>query len=121
MNLIGEAPVTATQSVIERNQPFFLRIEVRETSSVRVYPKIPVYIFMDMEGRTGTFGITMFIREDEKTVSIGVQDQGIGIAENKKKSLFVRFENLVDKNLFNQASTGIGRSSFRRLAFCPRR
>jgi signal transduction histidine kinase len=27
--------------------------------------------------------ITVFIREDEGTVSVGVQDQGIGIAENK--------------------------------------
>lgn len=59
--------------------------------------------------------ITIFIREDESTVSIGVQDQGIGIAENKKKSLFVRFENLVDKNLFNQASTGIGLSLVKEL------
>ena len=59
--------------------------------------------------------ITMFIREDENTVSIGVQDQGIGIAENKRKSLFVRFENLVDKNLFNQASTGIGLSLVKEL------
>ena len=44
-----------------------------------------------------------------------MQDQGIGIAENKKKSLFVRFENLVDKNLFNQASTGIGLSLVKEL------
>ena len=44
------------------------------------------------------------------------QDQGIGIPENKKKSLFVRFENLVDKNLFNQASTGIGLSLVKELA-----
>ena len=51
--------------------------------------------------------IKVFIHEDEETVSIGVQDQGIGIAENKKKSIFVRFENLVDRNLFNP-STGIG-------------
>ena len=29
--------------------------------------------------------------EDEETVSIGVQDQGIGIAENKKKSIFCPF------------------------------
>ena len=57
----------------------------------------------------------MFIHEDEGTVSVGVQDQGIGIAENKKKSLFVRFENLVDKNLFNQASTGIGLSLVKEL------
>ena len=55
-----------------------------------------------------------FIHEDEETVSIGVQDQGIGIAENKKKSIFVRFENLVDRNLFNP-STGIGLSLVKEL------
>lgn len=59
--------------------------------------------------------ITVFVREDEKTVSVGVEDQGIGIAENKKKSLFVRFENLVDHNLFNQSSTGIGLSLVKEL------
>ncbi len=59
--------------------------------------------------------ITVFIREDENTISIGVQDQGIGIAENKRKSLFVRFENLVDRNLFNQSSTGIGLSLVKEL------
>ena len=59
--------------------------------------------------------IKVFIHEDENTVSIGVQDQGIGIAENKKKSIFVRFENLVDRNLFNQSSTGIGLSLVKEL------
>ena len=59
--------------------------------------------------------ITVFVRENEQTVSVGVQDQGIGIAENKKKSLFVRFENLVDTNLFNQSSSGIGLSLVREL------
>lgn len=59
--------------------------------------------------------IAVFIREDEKTVSVGVQDQGIGIAEGKKSSIFVRFENLVDRNLFNQASTGIGLSLVKEL------
>ena len=44
-----------------------------------------------------------------------MEDQGIGIAENKQKSLFIRFENLVDKNLFNQASTGIGLSLVKEL------
>lgn len=58
--------------------------------------------------------IKIFIHEDENTVSIGVQDQGIGIAENKKKSIFVRFENLVDRNLFNP-STGIGLSLVKEL------
>ena len=58
--------------------------------------------------------IQVFIHEDENTVSVGVQDQGIGIAENKKKSIFVRFENLVDRNLFNP-STGIGLSLVKEL------
>ena len=43
-----------------------------------------------------------------------MQDQGIGIAENKKKSIFVRFENMVDRNLFNP-STGIGLSLVKEL------
>jgi DNA-binding response OmpR family regulator len=59
--------------------------------------------------------ITLFIREDEHTVTIGVQDQGIGIPEQKQKSLFVRFENFVDRNLFNQSSTGIGLSLVKEL------
>ncbi len=59
--------------------------------------------------------ITVFIREDERTVSVGVRDQGIGIAESRKKSLFVRFENLVDSSLFNQSSSGIGLSLVREL------
>lgn len=52
--------------------------------------------------------IKVFIREAEEIVSVGVQDQGIGIAENRRKSIFVRFENLVENNLFGQSSTGIG-------------
>ncbi|WP_071147055.1 hybrid sensor histidine kinase/response regulator transcription factor [Bacteroides ihuae] len=59
--------------------------------------------------------ITVFIREDAESVSVGVQDQGIGIAENKRKSIFIRFENLVDKNFFNQSSTGIGLSLVKEL------
>ncbi len=60
--------------------------------------------------------IKVSIQEDEKTISLDVQDQGIGIAANKKESLFVRFENLVDKNLFNQSSSGIGLSLIKELA-----
>lgn len=52
--------------------------------------------------------ITVFIRENEDTVQVGVQDQGIGIGEKNRDSLFVRFETLLDKNLFNQNSSGIG-------------
>lgn len=60
--------------------------------------------------------IKVFIRENEQTISLGVQDQGIGIPANKKDSLFVRFESIVDKNLFNQSSTGIGLSLVKDLA-----
>ena len=59
--------------------------------------------------------IKVVVQEEEKDVILAVEDQGIGIAENKQKSLFVRFENLVDKNLFNQASTGIGLSLVKEL------
>jgi len=59
--------------------------------------------------------IKVFIREDKDTISVAVQDQGIGIAENKRKSLFVRFESLMDHTLFNQSSTGIGLSLVKEL------
>jgi len=60
--------------------------------------------------------IKVFLREEEKTCIIGVQDQGIGIAENKKDSIFVRFENVLDKNLFDSNSTGIGLSLVKEFA-----
>lgn len=59
--------------------------------------------------------ITVFIHDNEETVFIGVQDQGIGISEAKKHSIFDRFENLMDKNVFNQSSTGIGLSLVKEL------
>lgn len=59
--------------------------------------------------------ITVFIHENEDTVTVGVQDQGIGISESKKNSLFVRFETLLDKNLFNPNSSGIGLSLVKEL------
>lgn len=59
--------------------------------------------------------IKVIVQEEENDVTFAVEDQGIGIAENKQKSLFVRFENLMDKNLFNQASTGIGLSLAKEL------
>ena len=59
--------------------------------------------------------ITVFIHENENTIAIGVQDQGIGIPENRKESLFVRFETLLDKNIFNKNSTGIGLSLVKEL------
>lgn len=60
--------------------------------------------------------ITVFIHDNDNSVAIGVQDQGIGIPENKRASLFVRFENLLEKGLFNQESTGIGLSLVKELA-----
>ena len=59
--------------------------------------------------------IKVFIKDEDTTLAIGVCDQGIGIADNKKNSLFTRFEILVDKNLFNQPSTGIGLSLVKEL------
>lgn len=59
--------------------------------------------------------ISVFVHENEKSVSVGVRDQGIGIAENKRKSIFMRFENLIENNLFNQSSTGIGLSLVKEL------
>lgn len=59
--------------------------------------------------------ITVFIHENEETVTVGVRDQGIGISESKKASLFVRFETLLDRNLFNPNSSGIGLSLVKEL------
>lgn len=60
--------------------------------------------------------IKVFIHENEDTVAIGVQDQGVGIPENMKKSLFVRFETLIDRHLTGKVSTGIGLSLVKELA-----
>jgi signal transduction histidine kinase/DNA-binding response OmpR family regulator/ligand-binding sensor domain-containing protein len=59
--------------------------------------------------------IKVFLLNEEKICTIGVQDQGIGIAEDKKESIFIRFENSVDKNLFDLNSTGIGLSLVKEL------
>jgi DNA-binding response OmpR family regulator len=60
--------------------------------------------------------IRVFLLDEDKTCVVGVQDQGIGIAENKKESVFIRFENIVDHNLFDFNSTGIGLSLVKELA-----
>lgn len=59
--------------------------------------------------------IKVVITDSDKDIAISVEDQGIGIPENKQSSLFTRFESLVDKNLFNQSSTGIGLSLVKEL------
>lgn len=107
-------------SVAERHQiDFFFETEKEELYlwvDADKYEKI-VYNLLSNAFKYTPDGkmIKVFIHEDENTVSVGVQDQGIGIAENKKKSIFVRFENLVDRNLFNQSSTGIGLSLVKEL------
>lgn len=59
--------------------------------------------------------ITVFIEDNGNDIAIGVRDEGIGIAEQHRKSLFMRFENLLDKNIFNQPTTGIGLSLVKEL------
>ncbi|MCD7938555.1 MAG: response regulator [Tannerellaceae bacterium] len=59
--------------------------------------------------------IRVAIRENEEHVLLSVEDQGIGIAENRRESIFERFENLMDKNVFDQSSTGIGLSLVKEL------
>lgn len=59
--------------------------------------------------------IKVIIQDNEQDIIIIIQDQGIGIAENRQKTLFMRFENIVDRNLFNQSSTGIGLSLVKEL------
>ncbi|WP_287678994.1 two-component regulator propeller domain-containing protein [Bacteroides sp.] len=54
--------------------------------------------------------IKITIHENEDTVAISVIDKGVGITENKKKKLFVRFENHVETKGTSQLSTGIGLS-----------
>ena len=54
--------------------------------------------------------IKITIKENEDTVSISVIDEGVGITENKKKKLFVRFENNIETKGVSQLSTGIGLS-----------
>lgn len=54
--------------------------------------------------------IRITIKENNDTISVSVIDEGVGITENKKKKLFVRFENHVEPKGTSQLSTGIGLS-----------
>ena len=54
--------------------------------------------------------IKIVIKENEDTVAVSVIDKGVGISENKKKKLFVRFENHAELKKTSQLSTGIGLS-----------
>lgn len=60
--------------------------------------------------------VTVSLTEDNTHVCVSVRDEGIGIEPKYRHSIFKRFENLADKDLFNQSSTGIGLSLARELA-----
>jgi signal transduction histidine kinase/ligand-binding sensor domain-containing protein/DNA-binding NarL/FixJ family response regulator len=58
----------------------------------------------------------MVILENKKdSVVFRVKDSGVGISENRRKALFERFESFLDRNIFNQPSTGIGLSLVKQL------
>lgn len=59
--------------------------------------------------------IKVIIQPDDKNIMVSVKDQGVGIDKSKQQALFVRFENLMDNNIFNQPSTGIGLSMVKEL------
>nr|WP_320059115.1 two-component regulator propeller domain-containing protein [uncultured Bacteroides sp.] len=59
--------------------------------------------------------VKIVIIENIKKVSIEVQDQGIGIPENKRNSLFVRFEDHLNQKYFSRQSSGIGLSLVKEL------
>lgn len=59
--------------------------------------------------------IRILVANTDKEVIISVIDQGVGISESKQKSLFIRFETLIDKNILNHPSTGIGLSLVKEL------
>jgi signal transduction histidine kinase/ligand-binding sensor domain-containing protein/DNA-binding response OmpR family regulator len=59
--------------------------------------------------------IKVILENRKDTIIMRVKDSGVGIAENKRKALFERFESFLDRNLFNQPSTGIGLSLVKQL------
>lgn len=64
--------------------------------------------------------IRVSLYEDAKQVYLEVQDQGIGIPEEKRKSLFVRFESHLQKNAPYAAGYGIGLSLVQELVHLHR-
>ncbi|WP_321424075.1 two-component regulator propeller domain-containing protein [uncultured Bacteroides sp.] len=52
--------------------------------------------------------INIYLLESNDSVTIRITDQGIGIPKEKQKSIFNRFENLVQNNIHSTLSTGIG-------------
>lgn len=54
--------------------------------------------------------ILIHISEEKEYITLSVSDQGFGIAPEKQKLIFARFENLVHNQILKQPSTGIGLS-----------
>ncbi|WP_321518102.1 two-component regulator propeller domain-containing protein [uncultured Bacteroides sp.] len=59
--------------------------------------------------------IGVYLTESNNSVSVRVTDQGIGIPLEKQKSIFNRFENLVQSNIHSSVSSGIGLSLVKEL------
>ena len=60
MYLVRKAPVVTAQIIIKRNETVPLTIKIGESAAIRMYPYMPVDIFMDMESGTRTISITIF-------------------------------------------------------------
>lgn len=60
--------------------------------------------------------IKVSVGENVSSVFVSVTDQGIGIDKSRQSSIFKRFENIADKDIFNNSSTGIGLSVAKKLA-----
>jgi signal transduction histidine kinase/CheY-like chemotaxis protein/AraC-like DNA-binding protein len=59
--------------------------------------------------------IKAILENKKDSVILRVKDSGVGISENRRKALFERFESFLDRNIFNQPSTGIGLSLVKQL------
>ena len=60
MYLVRKAPVVTAQIIIKRNETVPVTIKIGESSAIRMYPYMPVYIFMDMKSGTRTICVTLF-------------------------------------------------------------
>ena len=74
MYLIGKAPTTVGQTVVERPQTVGLLVETRESATVWMYPHRSVHILVNVESRTRTVGTGRFYRNN-----FGLQLTGLRI------------------------------------------
>ena len=74
MNLIGKAPTTVGQAVVERPQTVGLPVETRESAAVWMHPHRSVHILVNVESRTRTVGTGRLYRNN-----FGLQLTGLRI------------------------------------------